>query len=404
MRITRNDMIVDRHGRQFKQMSFAQRVELRKHYVATIPRWRHPSVGYLACCPIMALGLLTTVGLRELLPQFYFPGSVLMLTVLLVAMLWGVGPALCTVIVSTLVVDYYFVPPIGELDIVTWQGALQLLPYIVSGVVVAILTSQRERARLRALYAEQELQGYAKELEETNRRLEDANQVKDQFISMASHELKTPITTIRGQAQLMLKRLSKLKADTVELEDTRVTLQKINEQTSRLTKLIDEMLDVSSIRAGKVELHKKKCDIRDICGEVVEDQRLLTGREIVLEMPAYPIKLSVDPDRFSQVLVNLVGNAVKYSSDNMPVEVNVRQEDGQVFIEVSDHGKGIAKDQLERIFETFYRTPDAQSSAKKGLGLGLAISKDIVERHDGRIWCESDGEQGSRFFVALPIK
>jgi signal transduction histidine kinase len=114
--------------------------------------------------------------------------------------------------------------------------------------------------------------------------------------------------------------------------------------------------------------------------------------------------MQADADRLAQVLVNLVSNAAKYSPESSPIEVCLRPQKETVLIEVRDHGKGIARNQLDRIFETFYRTPEAIASPKHGLGLGLAISKDITERHGGRIWCASELNKGSTFFVELPLK
>jgi signal transduction histidine kinase len=400
MKATQSSTYVDRHGRSMRRMSFEDRGKLRKSYIAQSPQWRHPAVGYMLCPFIVALGMLTILFLQKALGLLRFSGSFLILSVLFTALFWGVGPAILAVILSTLLLDYYFISPVGQLFAKTWLDASQLLPYIISGLTIALITVQRERARLKALSTEQELQAYADELEATNKKLEEANETKDRFLSIASHELKTPVTTIRGQAQLMIRRLAK--QHDPEMEEIGTTLNKINDQTKRLTTLIDELLDVSSIRAGKVELHKRKCDLKDVCREVVEDQRLLSGRRITLDVPSEPMKMQVDCERLAQVFVNLVGNAVKYSPEESPVEVSIGKQDRVAFVQVRDHGKGIPRDQQERIFETFYRAPD--TSSKRGLGLGLAIAKDIVERHEGRIWCESEPGQGSTFFVELPLR
>jgi signal transduction histidine kinase len=404
MKATQSSLYKDRYGRSMKSMSFESRAQLRRSYIAQNPRWRHPVVGYLLCPFIVALGMLSTLFFQESLGNLNFPGSLLILTILFIALCWGVGPALVAIILSTILLDYYFISPIGQLFFKSWQDASQLLPFSISGLTIALITAQRERARLKALGVEQELQAYAEELEAANRKLKEANETKDHFLSIASHELKTPVTTIRGQAQLMIRRLSKQKDLSPEMEAISTTLTKINDQTTRLTALIDDLMDVSSIRAGKVELNKRKCDLKDICQEVVEDQRLLSGRSITLDMPTAPVKMQVDCERLAQVFVNLISNAVKYSPEGTPIEVTLGKQDTTALIQVRDYGKGISKDQQERIFETFYRTPDAQSSSKRGLGLGLAISKDIIERHDGRIWCESEPGQGSVFFVELPLR
>jgi signal transduction histidine kinase len=404
MRATHTDVYINSRGRRLERMSLAQRKALRRQYKAKIPVWRQPLVGYLASVPLVALAILTTSILRGALGDFHFPSALLILAVLIVATVWGVGPSLFTLLLSAVLLEYNFTLPPNQFLIRNWVDGVQLLPFLVSGLIVAIITAQRERARLKTLMAEQELQEYARELEEINTRLEDASQMKDRFLSIASHELKTPITTIRGQAQLALRRLSKLKSLPDDTEGVQSSLERINDQTSRLTSLIDELLDVSSIRNGKAELRKRRTDLRDICREVVEDQRLLTDRSILLDMPSEPVKLSIDADRISQVLVNLVSNAVKYSPEESAVEVCVQQESEGVLIQVRDHGKGIPVDQQAQIFEIFYRTPDAEASTKQGLGLGLAISREIVERHEGQIWCESQPGKGSSFFVKLPLR
>ncbi len=121
-----------------------------------------------------------------------------------------------------------------------------------------------------------------------------------------------------------------------------------------------------------------------------------------LELSPIPVMVYADSNRLCQVIVNLVNNAVKYSPEHSPVQVGINQYQCVAIIQVSDAGSGIPKEQQEHIFEPFYRTPDVQTSAKSGLGLGLAICKDIVERHGGRIWCDSCSNKGSCFFVELP--
>lgn len=390
--------------RRFVRVRLHQNVILRKQYVATIPRWRRPIIGYFASILLVGSALLGTWFLRIVLTSSSFPSALFMLSVLLTALFWGVGPAIFALVVSTFILDYFFVLPVGQLDLDNWNGIAQVLPYVIACLVIAIITGQRERARWISLATEQELQAYAEELEEANHQLKDTDQLKDRFLSIASHELKTPITSIRGQTQLALRRLAKQKTSSPEIEGMHTALEKINEQTTRLTTLVDELLDVSSIRAGKVELHKREFELVALCQSVVEDQQLLTGRTIVLTTETPTVTIVADRDRLSQVVTNLISNAIKYSPEGREVLLRLSQSDTQACIEVQDHGKGIAEKQLPHIFDTFYRTPDAQASAKFGLGLGLAICKDIVERHGGRIRAESKVGKGSTFFVELPKK
>jgi signal transduction histidine kinase len=364
--------------------------------------WRHPWIGSLFCLPLVGLALLGAVLGQRLLPNFYFFDAPMFLAVMVIALVWGARPALFAVVLNTLILDYYFIPPLGKFDLHTWEGLLQLLPFVLSGVLIALITSQREAARRRAYLSEEEVKAYADELEQANAKLEQMNQLKDRFLSLASHELKTPITTIRAYAQLSLRRLAKQSERLSDTETLRSTLEKMVMQTGCLSTLVDDLLDINHIRAGKMELRLVPCDLREVCRAAVEDQRLLTGRPIELAVPTAPVILQADPDRMGQVVINLVSNAVKYSPEDCPVQVYVSQHDKEAVIQVSDAGSGIPLDQRTRIFEEFYRTPAAQGSSKRGLGLGLAICKEIVERHGGRIWCDSHEGNGSTFVVELP--
>src|SRR5437660_4600487 len=293
---------IDRRGRRIKRISFEQRAELRKHYKAHLPRWRHPFIGYLATFPLVTLAMYITLSVQKMLGYLYFSGTLMVLSVLFTALFWGVGPAFLAIALSTLALDYYTLPSIGEFSITTWLGMLQLLPFVITGLAIALIVAQRERAMLNSIAAEQELQSYALELEDVNQKLKDANQTKDNFLSIASHELKTPITSIRGQTQLMLRRLSRQQELSPEMAAVNTTLEKINTQTDRLTSLINDLMDVSSIRTGKLALRKQQCDIRELCRQVVDDQHLLTDRSILLDVSPEPIEMQADCDRISQVL------------------------------------------------------------------------------------------------------
>jgi signal transduction histidine kinase len=129
----------------------------------------------------------------------------------------------------------------------------------------------------------------------------------------------------------------------------------------------------------------------------------LTGREVVFSPSSEPLELQIDVDCVNQAVINLVGNAIKYSPKDKPVEVHVSRNDQNALLQVRDNGCGIAPDEIPHIFEMFYRSSEARSSTINGLGLGLAICKDIIDRHEGRIWCESELGVGTTFFVELPL-
>jgi len=238
----------------------------------------------------------------------------------------------------------------------------------------------------------------------TRQKLEDEAQLKDRFLSMTSHELKTPATSILIQSQLLQRRL-KRQPKAIEAAPILQGLEKIDERTRALTCMIDELLDLSRAQSHKMKLDRSVHDVNVLCQGVVEDQRFMTGRSILFQGSATPALVYGDGHRLAQVVSNLVNNAIKYSSPlSPPIEVAIYRNAQHVIIQVRDYGQGIGQDQLEHIFKPFYRAPEAHSSAAGGLGLGLAITKQIVDLHEGRIWCTSEQGCGCTFFVELPVK
>ncbi len=327
--------------------------------------------------------------------------------ILCVALFWGVGPGLLATILSCVTLIYIYLFPVQRGSTVPpsfdWEVIIPVLLFAIASLVVVILIGQREAARRQALQAKQIVQMHISDLATANQELLQANQLKDLFVSIASHELKTPITTIRGQAQLALRRIGKNATPSPELNDLQDAFVKVDEQTKRLTNLIDELLDLTSLRSGKQVLDKKPCNLNEICSSAIEDLRMISGRTIDLDLPSSPVLLQADAARIGQVVTNLVSNALKYSPAASAVKVRVEHDDRVARFCVQDAGKGISPEQLANIFQPFYRTSDARASTISGTGLGLTICKDIVQQHHGRIWCESTLDSGSTFFVELPL-
>lgn len=270
-----------------------------------------------------------------------------------------------------------------------WSETLPLFPLLLAQLVVALITAQRESAH------QQELQRHAS-------KLEQANQTRDQFLLMASHELKTPTTVIRARVQFDLRRLAKQQEMPPEVAPLRETLEQIERQTHHLEGLINDFQDLSILREGRMPLRLARCDLTAKCREVIQEQQAISSRSIVLQAPSTPIILNADCERIGQVVINLVTNAIKYSPEASAILIFISQLNSETTIQVHNDGQPISTQQQKRIFEPYYRTPNARSSGEKGWGLGLAISKQIVERHQGRIWVESSNERGTTFFVRLP--
>ena len=391
MRATHSDLNISRYGPRDRVAFAQQRVRANERCGIKLPKWRHQSFGYLAMFPLIAV----TMYIWQIRLGLVLPGAFLSLALVLMAFFWGAWSAIILLILAIGGLDYLIVPP-GDLLPMSWIDGSQLLITGVIGLLLIWLTAWQERARMKALVAQEEALARANELGVMN-------QMKDRFISMASHELKTPITTIRIQAQFMQRRLSQQKEARIDKEFLMRSLQRIDEQTARLTMLIMDLLDRNEMGSNNIILNRKMRDLCEMCQRIIEDQHLLTGREIMLYVPTSPIEVSVDADRLSQVIINVVGNALKYSPKGSVVEVSVSKSAGRMLMQVCDQGSGIAKEDLSRIFEMFYRTPEAQASHASGFGLGLAIAKEIIELHGGRIWCESELSRGSTFFIELPL-
>jgi signal transduction histidine kinase len=246
------------------------------------------------------------------------------------------------------------------------------------------------------------------ELKERYEQLKELDRMKSQFLSIASHELKTPITAMSGFLQVALRRVKRLgDADAASpvaegLRNITEQLEVVYRQTGKLARLVDELLDVSRIQTGRIEFRYGDVDLSELANEVATRMQLTTTtHEISVRRDTASI-VTADRDHLEQVLNNLVTNAIKYSPGGGSITIHVRPDDGGVRVSVTDQGIGIPEKELDAIFGLFYRSPDRAARDAAGMGLGLYISKEIVVRHGGRIWAESTGTKGSVLNVVIP--
>ena len=247
------------------------------------------------------------------------------------------------------------------------------------------------------------------ELRQAVERLQELDHLKSQFLSIASHELRTPITAVSGFAQLALRDLQHRAAkgqDAYGQELERLTRQLtiIHDQSAKLGRLVRELLDVSRIQAGRLEFHLAPTDVTDVVRTVAEQVQMVSNGHRVEVDANGSITIMGDRDHLEQVVGNLVDNAIKYSPEGGPVRIRVRREGEQVHLAVEDEGIGIPADQVARVFDIFYRTSEAERRRTPGLGLGLFITRGIVERHGGRIWADSEVGRGTTVHVMLPLE
>ncbi len=240
--------------------------------------------------------------------------------------------------------------------------------------------------------------------------LESMDQEKDEFISIISHELKNPLASIKGYASLLQRRARRDPA----LEPTVKGLEVIEQQVGRMTQLLDQLRDVSHIGIKRFAIEPHTLDMADLVERVAKElQGTTQHHELLLTITDAPLLAEVDEFRMTQVLSNLIGNAIKYSSDDTAVDITVGRTpaappptplpgDDWVYVSVSDQGIGIPADEQERLFERFFRANNAKSKAS-GMGLGLFIAREIVQLHGGQMWVRSVAGRGSTFSIAVPL-
>lgn len=241
-----------------------------------------------------------------------------------------------------------------------------------------------------------------KKIREQNIQLKKLDDLKTVFINITSHELRTPMTSIKGYVQMLLtQRLGDLS------EEQKQSLEVILRNTDRLDDLIRDILDVSRLESGTMKFIPEKIDVKTVVEETSEtmkssaDRKKITINADVKEGIPY---LVVDGERIKQVMMNLINNAIKFSPDGSIINVKARKEKNDVFFEVQDFGRGIPKNKVDRVFDMFYQVDSKMDRKFGGAGLGLTISRYIVMSHGGKIWVESKEGKGSTFSFTLPVK
>jgi len=274
--------------------------------------------------------------------------------------------------------------------------------YLVAALQRAIQTRQLHCQVIGQQFA---LELHARSLErmvqKRTQELVEANAAKDKFLSIVSHELKTPLASLKGRTQLFRRQLERA----VSTEVVYQGLTDMERSIGRMEVLVNDLLDTSLIETNMFVLHRKRCDLVDLCRKLIDEYTAGTGPALTFECLGEALEVDVDGNRISQVIINLLSNARKYSPKGSPITVTLEQVGYDAIFSVCDMGVGIPTEMQSRIFEPFYRVPgiEVQTGSSIGLGLGLYISRKIVERHGGRIDVQSSPGEGSIFSVALPL-
>jgi signal transduction histidine kinase len=411
--------------------TWIQRNSFTPHWLPA--HWRVPWLGYIVAVLLQIVAGLLTFARLAWSPDFVLPGVVELLVVAVVALAWGVGPSLlATVFGAVLLVLVGFPVDLGPKETIAGLVTEASL-FVTIGVIMSLLTSLTEHARQRALAERGAAYVEARKARSRERHMEE-------FVSLTGHELQTPLTSLRMSLQLLGRRLQRLQATrpenqgaaevaAQEVQAIQQALALADEQIVMQSRLVSDLLDSARIQANTFAIMRERCDLVAIVRRAVREQELLhPSHTILLDLPERDslspqarhgeamAPIYADEGRMGQVLRNYLTNALRYSPPSLPVEVRLVQDgcDEPWRVEVADHGPGIPPGELEQIWERGQRGtshPPLDTSPKgdaspgvgsAGLGLGLYLSRTIIERHNGQVGVDSMPCKGSCFWFTLP--
>jgi signal transduction histidine kinase len=338
---------------------------------------------------VQGAAFVLTLLLVRIFPGFPFPAALALLGVVLVALSFGAGPSLLATGIAAILVDGVVVPADSTWPLLSFPNAVAIALLVGTGAVASVVASRSARAR---------------------RVAEDAIRDRDTFLALAAHELKTPLMVIQGSAQLLTRRFSRQATAATSAEaligETRPVVARIEAGTERMGRLIEEMMTLAAIEAGRLVLHLAPCPLLPILQAAVRDQRQVESeRRIVLRAPAVPIIVEADADRIRQVVIEYLSNAVKYAPVDRPIRLLAEVLGDRARVSVHDEGFGLPPALQDQVWAAFYQAPgvEVQTGSRVGLGLGLHICRTIVERHGGQTGVESAVGQGATFWFTLPL-
>ncbi|WP_262711460.1 ATP-binding protein [Chryseobacterium sp. SNU WT5] len=226
----------------------------------------------------------------------------------------------------------------------------------------------------------------------------EAERKKDEFISIASHELKTPMTSIKGYIQLLERSLDKNDKETI-----RTRLHKVQNQVEKLNLLIADLLDISKIESGKLKFNKKDFNFDELVEHILETMQQSNAQVKMIKKGLVGASIFGDEMRIEQVIINFITNAIKYAPDGEEIHITSEMRDHEIYFSVRDFGIGMSAEHQQKVFEKFYRIEET-SERFQGLGIGLYICQEIIDRHSGKIGVKSVSGEGSEFYFQIPHK
>ncbi|MGB7926193.1 MAG: ATP-binding protein [Pyrinomonadaceae bacterium] len=343
----------------------------------------------------------------------------LLLVVLFVATLWGSRPAVLASLLGLVCFNFFYLPPVGALSINDPDNWIALFAFLITAVTAGQLSAHAKRRAEEADAGRREIERLYTELQDAFERasqakaLEQSERLKSALLDAVTHDLRTPLTSIKASVTTLLDE-PRIKSDdeetgTLDAEGRREMLEVIDEETDRLNRFIEGLMELARIEAGEMHLRRRWGSVEEIVTMALERAAPLTRDhriEVTLDDGLPTVR--VDDRAVAEVVYTLVDNAAKYSPKGTNINVEAKSADDQMIqLSVEDDGPGIPVELRERVFDKFFRAMrdgDSGTHRPPGSGMGLAIAKGIVEAHGGRIRIEdTPGRRGSRFVVTLPV-
>ncbi len=336
-----------------------------------------------------SLGLIGLTSLAgEFIQRHVEPTNLIMLyllAVVIAASFWGRGPAIFTSLISVLVFDFLFIPPRFTFSVNDAQYLLTFAGLFIVGVVISELTAKTRNRALEASRRENQI-----ELLKAKEKLQAA------VLSSISHDVRTPLVSITGALSSILNDKQLDKNTEEEL------LKTAFEESTRLNRIVENLLDMTRIEAGALQISWQPAEIRDVVGVALEQlKRSLGERKVHIDIPRDLPEVRIDFVLMARVLANIIDNAVKYSPPDSTVHISAQKAGDNLCLRVRDRGFGIPEKDLPNVFNKFYRGERAEKIP--GTGLGLSICKGIVEAHKGKLRLESVEKQGTTVIIELPL-
>ena len=383
--------------------------------------FRHPATGYLAA--VIGIGAVT-FALEPIHLRITATTVALsfLIVVLVIATLWGSRPAAVASVAGVLCFNFFFLPPVGTWTIADPENWFALGAFLVTAVIAGQLSAHAKRRAEVAESRRLEIERLYRELSDAfemashAEALKQSEKLKSALLDAVTHDIRTPLTAIKASVTTLLDEQKNGAGDgefsfVLDEESRGEMLDVINEETDRLNRFVEDMVELARIEAGDLRLRRQETRVKDLVSSTLARAKSLIGdRRVEIDIEDGIPAVQVDSRAVSEVLYTLLDNAAKYSQPGTVIRISAkRQDDGAVLVAVEDEGEGVPPELRERIFEKFFRaihdTESGGSRQPMGSGMGLAIARGIIEAHKGSIRAAQPaiGARGARFEFTLPV-